>query len=105
MTQPNFPPLPGVPPNFSLLAAMSAGLVPANVQVTPFAAPNQTLMSVLSSAGANGSQFNAVNNTAIVAGPTGPAGSAVNDGGAVEIQASMPESGLTFATPPGYGGN
>jgi hypothetical protein len=41
-------PLPGVPLNFSLLAAMSAGVLPANVQATTVkGAPNPTLLALL----------------------------------------------------------
>jgi hypothetical protein len=42
-------PLPGIPANFSMLAALSAGIVPANVQTTVVkGAPNPTALSLLS---------------------------------------------------------
>jgi hypothetical protein len=44
-------PLPGIPANMSLLAAMSAGLVPANIQLTGGISPAPTLLSVLSNPG------------------------------------------------------
>lgn len=102
----SFLPLPGIPPNFSVLAAMSAGLLPANIQVAnEGVGPSQTLLSELSDGGATGNQFNAVANTSINGAGTGPNGSSVGVGGAVNMQASMPESGLVLASPPGYGGN
>jgi hypothetical protein len=90
-----FQPLPGIPPNFTALAAMSAGLLPANVQVTNFIGPNQTLLSILSAAGATGFQFNANDNASQ---------QATSPGGAVDLQTNMPESNLTFASPVVYGG-
>jgi hypothetical protein len=50
MSNPN--PIPGIPPNMSLLAALSAGLISANTQITNagIGEPNPTIMRNLSKA-------------------------------------------------------
>lgn len=94
--------LPGIPPNFSVMAALSAGLLPANGQITNFSAPNQTVLSVLSAAGANGNAFSpALNGSQNDGTANGNSGGA----GAVELQHNALESALTFASPLVYGGN
>jgi hypothetical protein len=76
--------LPGIPPNFSVLAAMSAGLLPANAQITNFGTggPSATLLTDLSTGDFPGA---------------GPVPS--------DVAANLPASALTFATPVGYGGD
>jgi hypothetical protein len=50
--------LPGIPPNMSLAAAISAGLVPRSLQLTGYAAPGSlpspTIASLSSAAGTQG---------------------------------------------------
>lgn len=82
MTKTN--PLPGIPPNMSVLAAMSAGLLPANVQLTNFGTggPNHTLLSDLSGGDAPGY------------------GTVPSD-----LSANAAASAVTFSAPPAYGGD
>ncbi len=77
-------PLPGIPPQMSVLAAMSAGLVPANAQVTGLGTggPNNTVLADLSS------------------GDTPGAGQSASD-----LFGNSPASSLTFDSPVKYGGD
>lgn len=87
-----YQPLPGIAPNQSTLAAMSSGALPANVQPS---GPNlgvgnnltNSLLSVMSAAGANGSSPATVK----------PGGSPNlgNPGSPPEQQLSYPESALS----------
>lgn len=76
--------LPGIPPQMSVLAAMSAGLLPANAQVTNFGTggPSSTILTDLSTGDAPGS--------GLVPSDVAP---------------NLPASALAFATPIGYGGD
>jgi hypothetical protein len=103
-----FPPLSGVPANFSVLAALSNGFIPANTQITNFAGqPNNTVLAVLSAAGASGNQFNVSDNQSQQA-PANATQSGVSGifpaVGSVELQHNALESSLTFASPVVYGG-
>jgi hypothetical protein len=101
--------LPGIPPNMSLAAAISAGLIPRSLQLTGYAAPgslpNPTVASLSSAAGANGT------------GPLSPAlagsgGSnnslgtgilSIADGNLNTAIQSMQASAITTANPPQLG--
>jgi hypothetical protein len=106
--------LPGIPPNFSTQAAMSAGLLPANVVVSGPAIGTgvgangglgsiiPTLLSTLSGQDNNGSQnpTGANPGSSNIGGPSnGGAGNPANGGNpgaAPQLQSSCPESALTF---------
>lgn len=75
--------LPGIPPQMSILAALSAGVIPANAQITNFGTgPNTTILADLSAGDADGR------------------GIAPSD-----LAANVLASSVTFATPVGYGGD
>lgn len=96
----------GVPPNMSLLAAMSAGIIPANIFMSatttknPGAAP--TLMSSLSSCGANGTINKGAGITATLFNGNGPSPS-----GSATLPASGDgnQNGLNAALVLGTDGN
>jgi hypothetical protein len=76
-------PLPGIPPQMSVLAAMSAGLLPGNAQITGSGTgPNTNILTDLSTGDNPGS-------------------------GAVpsDLFANTPASVLTFSAPVQYGGD
>lgn len=77
-------PLPGIPPQMSILAALSAGLLPANAQITNFGTggPSQTIMTDLSTGDSPGS------------------GLVPSD-----LVTNAPASALAFASPITYGGD
>lgn len=76
--------LPGIPPQMSVLAAMSAGLIPANAQITGLGSggPNATIMTDLSTGDSPGNGFV----------PS-------------DLLSNALASSLTFSTPVGYGGD
>lgn len=79
----SFTPLPGIPPNMSIMAAISAGLLPANTQITNFGTgPNTNVLTDLSTGDAPGN------------------GLVPSD-----VFGNQAASTLTTATPPNYGGD
>jgi len=70
-------PIPGIPPNMSVMAAISAGLLPANAMTTNFGTrdgrPGQALLEVMGKGAANGvnSKFTSVNGGSQHNGPAG----------------------------------
>lgn len=75
--------IPGIPPQMSVLAAMSAGLLPANAQINNFGTgPSTTILTDLSTGDSPGN--------GLVPSDLAP---------------NAPASALAFATPVGYGGD
>ena len=100
---------PGIPPNMSLLAAQSAGLVPANLQLTGYAAPGSlpspTIASLSSAAGTQGvgpqsmaSAGAGWSNCTVGSGILG-----IPDGNQNTAMQSQPASAIVPATPPQLG--
>jgi hypothetical protein len=101
--------LPGIPPNMSLLAAQSAGLVPANLQLTGYAAPGSlpspTVASLSSAAGTQGT--GPQTSSAAGAGwsncPIGSGILAIPDGNQNTAMLSQPASAIVPTSPPQLG--
>jgi hypothetical protein len=101
--------LPGIPPNMSLAAAISAGLVPRSLQLTGYAAPgslpNPTIASLSSAAGAQGTGPLSTANAGS-GGSNNALGSAIlsiPDGNLNTNMQSMSASAITTANPPQLG--
>jgi hypothetical protein len=91
-----FQPLQGIPPNFSVLAAMSAGLLPANIKASnTTGTPGESILSQMSYGGAIGSNVIANTSQQLLS---------VSGGASLPLRANMPESALTTATIPNYAG-
>lgn len=118
--------IPGIPPNMSVLAAMSAGLLPANAQTTNFGITSaagagtgnggRTILEAMSKGGEMGTgntpggsalleTFNSDSN-----GCAGPGGGQANQtegpssGQATQLPTTAPASAITIAATPVYGG-
>jgi hypothetical protein len=119
-------PIPGIPPNASVMSAMSSGQLRRNVQLTGWGVspgvslaagthPNPTLAALASDAGQHGTHplvtANGGSPTVQACGGSGPGPvhTVPSIGGAgpgtiLTVPDSMLASSLTFATPPTYGG-
>jgi hypothetical protein len=101
--------LPGIPPNMSLLAAQSAGLVPASLQLTGYAAPgslpSSTIASLSSAAGTQGTgpSTSMASGTGWSNRPIGSGILSIPDGNQNTAMQSQPASAITTANPPQLG--
>jgi len=89
-------PLPGIPPNMSVMAAMSAGLIPANVQTTSMGAVDsragRTVLESMSRGSCVGAGQSATNPYMF---PNGGTAGGAGPGAGGENQTQGPTSGET----------
>lgn len=99
--------LPGIPPNMSLAAAISAGLIPRSLQLTGYGAglPNPTIASLSSAAGAQGTgpQSTASAGAGWSNCSLGTGILSIPDGNQNVAMASQPASAIVPANPPQLG--
>lgn len=109
--------LPGIPPNMSIMAAISAGLLPMNAMVTNFGLARHTtgesINASLAGNGSDGAQNSAANGGSLNVDQTGNGASAggsntsqTNGTGnaAVEMTADMPATVPQLGSPVNYVG-